>query len=299
MKVLVTTPTGHIGRVVASNLLDARADVTVYARHPEKVKELAARGARVHAGDLHDGAALSNAAKGMDAIFWLTPPSFGEGNFLAYVERLGRAGAAAVKKGGVQRVVNLSSYGAHLPDGTGPIQGLGRVEKLLEDAAPHVTHVRAAFFMENYLGSLDTMRRMGSIFFPAKGSTRIGMIATRDIGAFAARRLLDSTWSGRVPWELFGPADYSFDEAAAIFSRVLGERVRHVTVTREQAIEALVGMGIHANLAALYVEMYEALDAGLFEREHPVAAEHRTGTSLEEFTREVILPAFKGAGVSS
>ena len=51
MKIAVTTPTGHIGSKLANILLDCKSDVTLIARHPEKVKDLASRGAKVIAGD--------------------------------------------------------------------------------------------------------------------------------------------------------------------------------------------------------------------------------------------------------
>ena len=40
MKIVVTTPTGHIGNKLANLLLDRKSDVTLIARHPEKVKDL-------------------------------------------------------------------------------------------------------------------------------------------------------------------------------------------------------------------------------------------------------------------
>ena len=40
MKIALTTPTGHIGNQLANMLLDQEADLTLIARHPEKVKDL-------------------------------------------------------------------------------------------------------------------------------------------------------------------------------------------------------------------------------------------------------------------
>ena len=50
MKIAVTTPTGQIGSKLANLLLDRKSDITVIARHPEKVKALASRGAKVIPG---------------------------------------------------------------------------------------------------------------------------------------------------------------------------------------------------------------------------------------------------------
>ena len=58
MKIAVTTPTGHIGSKLANILLDRKSDVTLIARHPEKVKDLASRGAKVIAGEHSDPAVV-------------------------------------------------------------------------------------------------------------------------------------------------------------------------------------------------------------------------------------------------
>ena len=59
---------------------------------------------------------------------------------------------------GLQRLVLLSSVGAHLPAGTGPVLGLHRAESILVDAAPHVTFLRPASFMDNWHGLAGAAR---------------------------------------------------------------------------------------------------------------------------------------------
>ena len=54
------------------------------------------------------------------------------------------------------------------------------------------------------------------------------MIATRDIGRVAAKRLSDPTWTGHCVRELHGPADLCFDEAAEILSEALGRKIKYV-----------------------------------------------------------------------
>ena len=56
MRIVVTTPTGHIGGTVARHLLDASATVVLLARDAGKVAALTDRGATVHEGSLDDEA---------------------------------------------------------------------------------------------------------------------------------------------------------------------------------------------------------------------------------------------------
>ena len=179
MRVTVTTPTGHIGSVVARQLLDAGAEVVLPVRHPEKVAGLAERGAKVMKGTLADAAFLTEACRGVDALFWVTPPDLAAPDYLAHYAALGRSAATAVKESGITQVVNLSSVGAHLKEGTGPIKGLYPIEKMLEDSrAPdetptvrmvyekgeHVTINEGPF--EGYEGSIDEL-------LPDKGLVRV------------------------------------------------------------------------------------------------------------------------------
>jgi hypothetical protein len=56
----------------------------------------------------------------------------------------------------------LSSYGAQVPQGTGPVTGLHSSEqKLSAINGLNVLHLRAAYFMENNLAAIDMIRGMG------------------------------------------------------------------------------------------------------------------------------------------
>jgi uncharacterized protein YbjT (DUF2867 family) len=290
MKITVTTPTGNIGKVVADRLLEAGAEIVVPCRSPEKVKGFTDRGATAKQGSMDDVRFLTDAFRGSDALFWLTPPDLSAPDYVAFYRKTGQTGAAAVKEAGVKRVVNLSSVGAHLQQGTGPIKGLYPIERMFEDAAPDVTHVRAAFFFENYLPQVASIKEEGCVFMPVKGASRLAMAATRDIGEVIAKRLLDTSWSGHQAVGVLGPADLSFDEAAVAISEGLGRDVKHVTVSGAQAREAMLGMGVGESIADLLIEMYGAIDSGVLEIKEPRTPETTTSTTLTAWTRDVLKP---------
>jgi uncharacterized protein YbjT (DUF2867 family) len=62
--------------------------------------------------------------------------------------------AAVVEAAGAPHVVLLSSVGAQQSDETGPVLGLNDAETVFSRAKAAVTFVRAAYFMENWGGSL-------------------------------------------------------------------------------------------------------------------------------------------------
>src|SRR5262249_30478831 len=69
--VLVTGATGRQGGAVARSLLDRRIAVRALSRNPGKpsAQALAALGAEVVGGDLHDAAALTRAMEGVRGVF--------------------------------------------------------------------------------------------------------------------------------------------------------------------------------------------------------------------------------------
>ena len=290
MKIAVTTPTGNIGNVVARRLLEEGADVTLLVRDPAKVQDLADLGAEVRQGDLQDPDFVTEATAGVDALFWLSPPTFVE-NFLETQLSYGEAGAAAARANAIPRVVHLSSVGAQHPSGNGPVSGLHHIENLFDDAAPNVTHLRAGYFMENFLYHVDAIKGMGSVFMTVDPEVRLPMVATRDIGEVAAGRLLDDGWTGHQRIGVHGPTDLNHLEAAEALSEALGRNIDYVQVTPEQAHEALSSMGLPDGAIAAMLELYDGMSAGRMESAEPRTADTTTPTTLTEWASEVLRPA--------
>lgn len=289
MRVAVTTPTGNIGSVVAGRLLETDAEVVLLVRDPSKVDHLRSRGAEVRQGSLADAAFVTEATRKADALFWLTPATWVD-DFSALQRSIGRVGAAAVAANRVPRVVHLSSIGAHHPSGTGPVAGLGAIEKMFDDAVDNVVHLRPASFMENFLAHAGSIRQAGSIFLPIDSDRVLPMVATRDIGEAAARWLLDEGWSGRHHAEIHGPVDLSHVAAAAAISEGIGREVRYVQVRLEAARQAMLGLGMPAGSVEVLLELYDGINKGLLERIEPRSARTTTPTTLQAWSRRALKP---------
>ena len=291
MKVVVTTPTGQIGGALTNLLLDSGAEVILPVRYPEKAARFAARGARIMQGSQDDARFVTEALRGASAIFWITQPDYLAPDFRAHQNHYGQVAAAAVRANSGVRVVNLSSVGAHVGEGVGQVAGAGDVEKILNQAAANVTHLRPAYFMENFLWQMEPIATKGSIFMPMAPSTRIPMIATRDIARAAADRLLDTGWSGQSALELLGPADLSFAEAAASISGGLGRPVSYIQIPEDAVRQMMIGSGrAGSSFVELLLQMYRALDSGLMRPSQPRTAANSTPTTMAAFAREVMAP---------
>ncbi len=292
MKIAVTTPSGHVGSAVVDFLLDLGGDIQVklLARRRRDLDKFVRRGAELAIGSQDDADFLVSATQDVDALFWVTPPGYGSDNLRAFQNRLGIAGSFAIRDNRIPRVVNLSSIGAQLSSGVGPISGLYDVEGILDEAADNITHLRPGFFFENLLMQLESITKWGRISLPLSGSRSYPMIAARDVGRVAALRLLDPTWTGMYIRELHGPADLSFDEVAEIISQVLGRKILFIRSDKQEARHILLNTGMSENLAGSLLEMYDAVESGRLQPLQPRSLESTTPTMLAEFVHEVMLP---------
>jgi len=122
--IAVMGATGSTGRAVVERLLDAGRKVRVIGRSAERLKRFVDRGAEPITGDASDAAVLTSALSGADAVYAMVPPDYGQPDPRAYYHRFGETIEKAARQSGVRRIVFLSSVGAELPSGTGPIAGL-------------------------------------------------------------------------------------------------------------------------------------------------------------------------------
>lgn len=236
---------------------------------------------------------MVQATKGAEALYWVVPNNFGSSNLRAWQRQVGDAAAAAIRANQIPYVVNLSSNGAHLPDGMGPISGLHDVEETLNSVVPNLIHLRPGFFMENYLMQLDPIQSAGRVFLPLAGERRLAMIATQDIAAVAAQLLLHRSWNGQSVLGLHGPTDLSFDEAAAILSQMLNRSIIHMQTTFDQFRDSLLQNGASENVAADYVQMWTKIGDPDYAPAELHTSKTTTPTSFSQFVQERMLPLLK------
>jgi uncharacterized protein YbjT (DUF2867 family) len=192
--------------------------------------------------------------------------------------------------------VHLSSYGAQVPEGTGPVAGLHSSEQKLNAVSGlNVLHLRAGYFMENNLAAIGMIQGMGIFAGALRPDLKQPMIATRDIGDYAAKRLLDLDFSGKQTRELLGERDLSMAEVTAVIGRGIGKPdLRYEQFPFEQVEQMLTQMGIPPKTAAVYIEMYQAINAGVVAAQEPRSRENSTPTSFEKFVQDVFVAAYHG-----
>ncbi|MBK8941923.1 MAG: hypothetical protein IPM79_31055 [Polyangiaceae bacterium] len=168
--------------------------------------------------------------------------------------------AAAIEATGVPHVALLSSVGAQHPGGNGPIAGLHRAEaRLGAISGTRSSSIRAAYFMENLGGSLSMLPE-GAIpsFLPADFA--FDMIATKDIGALAASLLLEGAPATQIIDLSAGKS--SMRDVASALSKIVGREISVRELPLAAVTPTFIGMGLPADLAALYQEMLAGIASG-------------------------------------
>ena len=260
---VVAGATGHVGSVVARELLAAGHKVRAIVRSAHKAQALAKAGADLLSGELSDAAFLTSALRGADGAFLLVPPPPHDSpDVRAFQNRVAQVEAAAVGESAVRHVVLLSSCGADRPSGTGPIVGLHVLEEALKKTKAKWTFLRAGSFTENLLMMLPAAQHQGVLpsFFPP--DYKLPTIATRDIASVAARSLLSPPATSEIVYVL-GSHEYSAVDQAAYLSKKLRKEVKLLSLPVSAVAGAMQQGGVGASLAALMQEMYEGAAKGL------------------------------------
>jgi uncharacterized protein YbjT (DUF2867 family) len=257
---VVAGVTGHVGSVVATSLLAKKEKLKVIVRDAAKGRAWSVKGAEVAVGSLLDGPFLTGALKGAKGFFVLLPPDLSPPDIYATQRRTADAIAAAVAGAKVPHVVLLSSVGADLESGTGPILGLHYLEGALRKTGTRLTAIRAGYFQENVGMSLGPARQAGIVPSFAPSDAPMPMIATKDIGELAAKCLSAPAAESEVV-DLHGPA-YSTRQVAEKLGAALGKKLQVVEIPQAGWRDAMKQAGMPDHVIGPYLDMYAGFGSG-------------------------------------
>ncbi|MCE5318162.1 MAG: NAD(P)H-binding protein [Parachlamydia sp.] len=277
--------TGHIGHVIAEDLLKRGHIVRAVGRDKRKLHQLESKGALPVVLNLDDSDALAEAFRDTWAVFTMIPPGEQEEDMQLFQERVGDAIVKAIQKANVKRVVNLSSVGAELAEGSGPIMGLRRLEQKLNALQNFdcLVHLRPNYFMENLYAFLP-MIQQGVIKAPLPGDLKMPMVASRDIGWKAADFLDNSLPKLRLTFDFVGPKEISLKEVTALFGQAFDyPDLRYQQISFDEEKKMLMANGLSAKKADLMIELERAFADGRLKTTQEMSRTHIGTTTLETF----------------
>lgn len=212
--IMVVGATGNVGEPLVRLLAEAGEEVTAVSRRITA----APPGVLVRQGEL-----ASLDFEGVSAVFLMV-----SGAFVPLDDVLGRAKAA-----GVRRVVALSSQGVVT----------GRHPAVLDDSVRRSslewTLLHPGAFASNALQWAESVRSSREVVAPF-GDVALPVVDPADIAAVAAAALREDGHAGKS-YVLTGPAPITPREQAAAIGSAVGEPVRFVSQTREEARALMLG----------------------------------------------------------
>jgi uncharacterized protein YbjT (DUF2867 family) len=286
MKIAIAGATGNVAGRTLEKVVAAGAEAVALVRHPDKLAASLREKVKAEVGDLSDGAFVTRATQGADALLWLTPTTLAAADLRAHTLALAQNAAHAVRENGIARVVFVSSHGADRA-GLGHVSMAGEVERILAAAAPSTVMLRSAGFMENLVGSVDALKK-GQLFGVLPPEKRYPLAATRDVGDVAARWLLEASRVGHHVRGVHGPADLSALDIAAILGRALGTTIRYQRIPSAALRDSFTRRGASASVADAYREMFEGFAREDYRPSEARTVETTTPTTLESFARDVL-----------
>ncbi|GAA5057440.1 uncharacterized protein YbjT (DUF2867 family) [Thermocatellispora tengchongensis] len=223
--IVVTGATGNVGRSLVQALAATGEHVTATSRGISPADVPAGVGHR--RADLAEPESLRPVVEGADALFLQS----------------GGAGAHSLsphdildvaKAGGVERVVLLSSQGvATRPQSASHGTLMRSIEDAVRQSGMAWTILRPGGFNSNTYAWAESIRTTRTVAAPF-GDVGLPTIDPLDIAEVAAAALLQDGHAGQI-YELTGPALITPRQQAEAIGDALGEPVRFVEQTRDQA----------------------------------------------------------------
>jgi uncharacterized protein YbjT (DUF2867 family) len=285
MKYVITGSLGNISKPLTEKLVKAGHQVTVISSKPEKADAIRAIGAIPAIGSVEDEAFLEQTFKGADAVYTMVPPNLGASDWKGYIGSIGVLYANAIKSSGVKKVVNLSSLGAHMPEGCGPVSGLYYVEQALNQIdGIDVLHLRPGFFYLNYLGNVGMVKNMNIIGSNYGADVKMALVDTGDIAQVAFEALSKGDITGKTVRYIVSD-ERTTQEIASVLGAAVGKpELPWVEFKDEDSFGAMVGMGLSQEVAKNYVEMGQALQNGAMQSDFVKHSDIKLSpTKLENF----------------
>ncbi len=251
--ILVTGATGRVGYRLMEALSDMGADVTAMVRVEAKAADLP--GTPQHVVATFDDPPPDTVLRKFDRIFLLSP----EQEEQAALETVFTDAIATA--GHQPHIVKICPDGFQDPDcDVRFMLGHREVAMHLDALGLPVTYLASAMYMEDLLGSADSIRRTGVIAAPA-GQGRIGWIAATDV-AQAAATVLTSPGHEGMTYVLTGPEALGYRDVAARFSAVFATQVDYEDQPPERAREAMLANGLARWEADGNIERFEWIREG-------------------------------------
>ena len=286
MKFVLTGSLGNIGKPLATELAENN-EVVVISSEKAKTPQIEAIGAAAAIGSVEDVDFLTQTFEGADIVFLLVPPKWDAEDWKEYIQQIGKNYAKAVQRSGVKKLIHLSSIGAHMATGAGPVSGIHRVENELNHLqGVDVLFLRPSFFYTNFLANINMIKQMNILGANYGERTILPLVHPRDIAAVAAEEFKKASFTGKSIRYIVSD-ERSVDEIARVIGAAIGKpELPWINFSDEDQLKGLLGAGLSQEVAVNYTEMGHGVATGemISDLQHHLPI--FSPTKLEDFAKE-------------
>jgi NAD(P)H dehydrogenase (quinone) len=260
MSVVVTGASGHLGRLVAEELLErmSPSELVLVTRHPEAIADLGARGATVRRGDFDDPDSLVPAFEGGERMLLIST--------LAVGRRVPqhRAAIEAASAAGIRHLV-YTSFPKPVADH--PVGAIatehGETEAILHESGLEWTVLRNATYAELQVppGALAVA---GGKLYTNAGDGRLVSVSRRDCARAAAAVMTTDGHEGKT-YDVTGDEALSQVELAGLLSEVSGRSIELIPVGDRMLSWGLTRHGAPKPVARAIVAFGKAVREGYYD----------------------------------
>lgn len=271
MKITITGSLGHISKPLTETLEQKGHDVTVISSKADKQAAIEALGAKAAIGTMEDADFLTAAFAGADAVYTMLPPAnyFNHSlNLKEYCRLIANNYTQAILQSGVQRVVHLSSIGAHLTQGSGLILFHRAVEDVFNTLQNvNITFMRPTGFYYNLYSFVPMIKKQGFIAANYGGDAELVWVSPVDIAAAVAEELETPLTGAKIRY--VGSDELSGNETARILGEAIGiPDLKWIIIPGEQMQDGLIAAGMKPEIAAAMVEMFASQQSGVLTEDY-------------------------------
>jgi len=243
MSLVITGASGHLGRRTAELLLDTdgvnAADVVLVTRSPDKLADLAARGAQARHGNFADSDTLPAAFAGATRVLLISTDAVG-----ARVDQH-KAAIDAAKAAGAQ-LIAYTSFPNPDPDRNpaSVVPEHAATEAAILSSGLPYTFLRNAVYSE-YVGSFSAQNPLteGALVHNF-GDGASAYVSREDCAAAAAAVLAGGDEHAHKTYDIAGPEALTGGDLAALYTSVAGTEVKALSVDDATWIASALAHGL-------------------------------------------------------
>jgi uncharacterized protein YbjT (DUF2867 family) len=290
MKYVITGSIGHISKPLTQSLIAAGHQVTVVTSRADRSQEIKALGAQPAVGSIEDRDFVASTFAGADAVYLMIPPPPHDiKDWYGYQQKVADNYIAAAEAAKVRYVAILSSMGAHLGHGAGPIDGAAYLEVQSEKLTnSNILILRPSFFYYNLFAQIGLIRQAGIIGSAQPADFKMVMVHPADIAAAAAKYLVAPTFKGTVIEYVASDDSHTWTEITRTLGAAIGKpEIPFVEFTDEQSHGGMIGSGLNPAMADGFTQMNKASREGKVQEEYWKNRPSTLGKiKLEDFAKE-------------